>query len=68
MICIACDATVKGTVYSFGKHSPLCRDCAYELEALEDTRERHEKRRAEAARRDLGFLGRLFRGIFGGGK
>lgn len=34
MICLACDVQVRGTVYSFGKYSPLCRKCALELEGL----------------------------------
>lgn len=60
--CRACDVEIKGTLYSFGQHAPLCRDCCYELEALTLA----AQKRANRPARELGFLGRLFTGLFGG--
>lgn len=64
MICLACDVTVRGTVYSFGNSSPLCRRCFDELEGLQQSAAIDAQRRAaRAQRRQLGLLGRLL-GLF----
>lgn len=61
--CLSCDADIRGTVYAFGTHSPLCRKCCYELEGLEN--ERLKKLAQSSATRELSWLGRLFFGLFG---
>jgi hypothetical protein len=65
--CIACDVTIRGTMYALGNKSPLCRNCCFELEDLAADKARRDAKKANrAVARDLSLLGRLFRGIFGG--
>lgn len=63
-ICLACDANIRGTVYSFGTRSPLCTRCFDELEGLQQTAAiAAQNRAARAQRRQLGLLGKLL-GLF----